>query len=470
MAPSTNKTYRIRSHSGSGKYLNVYGNDQVSANRNVCLWTLDTSAQAQKWNVMLVSTGVYKITTAIDSSYALNYYWTNGLGNPGNCDIYPHAGNADSTVEFIADANNPDVYEIRLTRSGTDLYLTADSSSTYITDNTNVSWKARNNDWSQKWKFEDINGNTDGELIYSNCHVLGFKGHGRCMNIYTSSIATDGSPISMYDWDNHTDQIWNLRQIGVDNSGATTFVLESGHGGLYLGYTGVSYHGYKSCNLTNNINNALIVAEIFDESRDIYLFRMNINGSNHYLTATAGTTGSRLIWFEGLRNSDQLWTFTTGTSHPQTHPSPTYNFAWPGSNSSLVNDGYDGIWRLYTDDPDITKDHDGVDIPVGNGYCYSMFDGTVVGINTSLSTPRGRYVMVKNDDYNIIALYQHLSSISVAIDDKINKGDIIGIIGGTGTSENQYPVHLHFEIQNVNTDTDTDDNNVRNTTDPLIYF
>ena len=165
-----------------------------------------------------------------------------------------------------------------------------------------------------------------------------------------------------------------------------------------------------------NINNALIVAEIFDASRDTYWFRMNINGSNHYLTATAGTSGSRLIWFEGLRNSDQLWTFTTGTSHPQTHPSPTYNFAWPGSHSSLVNDGYDGIWRLYTDDPDITKDHDGVDIPFGNGYCYSMFDGKVVGINTSLSSNRGRYVKVKNDDYNIIALYQHLSSISVAID------------------------------------------------------
>ena len=167
MAPSTSTTYRICSHAGSGKYLNVYGNDQVSANRNVCLWTLDTSAQAQKWNVMLVSTGVYKITTAIDSSYALNYYWTNGLGNPGNCDIYPHAGNADSTVEFIADANNPDVYEIRLTRSGTDLYLTADSSSTYITDNTNVSWKARNNDWSQKWKFEEVVGDFDDDSNYA---------------------------------------------------------------------------------------------------------------------------------------------------------------------------------------------------------------------------------------------------------------------------------------------------------------
>ena len=54
MAPSTNKTYRIRSHSGSGKYLNVYGNDQVSANRNVCLWSLDTSAKAQQWNVLQV--------------------------------------------------------------------------------------------------------------------------------------------------------------------------------------------------------------------------------------------------------------------------------------------------------------------------------------------------------------------------------------------------------------------------------
>ena len=41
MAPSTNKTYRICSHYGSGKYLNVYGNDQVSANRNVCLWSLE---------------------------------------------------------------------------------------------------------------------------------------------------------------------------------------------------------------------------------------------------------------------------------------------------------------------------------------------------------------------------------------------------------------------------------------------
>lgn len=465
MAPSTNKTYRIRSHSGSGKYLNVYGNDQVSANRNVCLWSLDTSAKAQQWNVLQVSTGVYKITTAIDSSYALNYYWSNGLGNPGNCDIYPHAGNADSTVEFITDANNPDVYEIRLTRSGTDLYLTADSSSTYITDNTNVSWKARNNDWSQKWKFEDINENPDGEIVHSNCHILGYNGHGRCINIYSNNAA-DGNNITLYNWDNNDDQCWTLEYYGIDSGGVNTYIIKSAHTGLYLGYTGANYYGLKSCNVTDNINNAIVTLDIMDSIHNSYRIKMNINGVMHYLTPWYGTSdsGARLIWYPSLKSYDQRWKFVAGTSHPYAHSSSNYEYGWPAANTALVNDGFDGLWRQYTTEPNVTRTHKGVDLscPYGADTCFSMFDGTVIRVNTSLSSDRGRYVEIVSDN-GVSALYQHLKSVNTTncvLNARISKGEAVGIIGGTGTNESSYGTHLHFEIKDSN----------NNYIDPLSYF
>lgn len=145
-----NEVYRLCSHAGTGDYLNVYGNETVSKNRDVCLWSLDKSADAQKWKITEQSTGK-KIMTALDERYALNYYWANGQGKPGNCDIYPHIGNdADSVVELSEVASASGVYTIKLAHYA--LYLTANGTG----DGAKVTWEPQRNTIAQQWKFEGV--------------------------------------------------------------------------------------------------------------------------------------------------------------------------------------------------------------------------------------------------------------------------------------------------------------------------
>ena len=424
--------------------LNIHGSNfaSLSENQDVTLWEFEDSRE-QNWEISSLSNGVF-IKSYFDNTFALNP-WRSGTN--WKCDVLPYASNQyDAKVDIIPYGS---YYKIRLTNYNT-RYLTAGGSA----DGSSVFWSETDYGDYQLWEIidPDSTGGNSGNISYDSCHILGFKGHGSCLNIYTSTTASNGSPISMYSWDNHNDQIWTLRQLGVND-----YVLESKHTGLYLGYTGATYEGYKSCNITNNINNAHIVAEPVDQSRNIYRFKMNINGSYHYLTATAGTTGSRLVWFNGIRNSDQMWMFVSGTSHPYSHPSPTYNFAWPASNGALVTDGYNGLWRLYTTLPNVTRNHAGIDTQAGTNKCYSMFAGKVIEVQKTLSSNRGRYVKVRSNDNQYVALYQHLASTQLDVDDDVSKGSEIGVIGGTGTAEDTYDVHLHFEINN-------------GTEDPLIYF
>lgn len=150
MAYTINELYRLRSHAGTGDYLNVYGNETVSKNRDVCLWSLDAVANAQKWIITEQSAGK-KIITALDERYALNYHWANGQGKPGNCDIYPHVGNdADSVVELSEVPLATGVYTIKLAHYA--LYLTADD----VGNRAKVTWELKNNTKSQQWKFESV--------------------------------------------------------------------------------------------------------------------------------------------------------------------------------------------------------------------------------------------------------------------------------------------------------------------------
>ena len=146
----TNAVYRLRSHAGTGDYLNVYGNETVSKNRDVWLWSLDTYADAQKWKITGQSAGK-KIMTALDESYALNYYWASGQGKAGNCDIYPHIGNdADSVVELAEMPSASGVYTIKLAHYA--LYLTANGTG----DGAKVTWEPKSNTITQQWKFETV--------------------------------------------------------------------------------------------------------------------------------------------------------------------------------------------------------------------------------------------------------------------------------------------------------------------------
>lgn len=147
MAYSLDTPYYFTSHSGTGKCLNVYGNEQVSNNRNVCLWTKDTGT-AQSWSIKQFSGGL-KIVSNLNQSYALNYYWSSGQGNAGNCDIYPQEGNdTDSCVTVLTMSGTNEIYKFKL--KNYNLYLTA----TGTTDNADVRWEPlANSGTAQLWKL-----------------------------------------------------------------------------------------------------------------------------------------------------------------------------------------------------------------------------------------------------------------------------------------------------------------------------
>lgn len=154
MAYEMNKTYALFSHGGAGRCLTVYGGT-ASNNQNVCLLR-KVGSSAQNWMIKAFGSNL-KIVTGINQNYALNYYWSSGKGNPGNCDIYPQSGN-DTDSSIVLEAVCCDVYRIKLKNYG--LYLTAKGDS----DSADVRWERRAtaSTWEEKelapqlWRISDL--------------------------------------------------------------------------------------------------------------------------------------------------------------------------------------------------------------------------------------------------------------------------------------------------------------------------
>lgn len=153
MAYQLNKSYLLFSHGGTGQCLTVYGG-AANNNQNVCLFR-KVGTSAQSWTIKAFGSNL-KIVTGLNQNYALNYYWSAGQGNPGNCDIYPQAGNdADSCI--VLEAVSTDVYRIKL--KNYNLYLTAKGTG----DSADIRWEAPVSLWSsdyslrapQQWRILD---------------------------------------------------------------------------------------------------------------------------------------------------------------------------------------------------------------------------------------------------------------------------------------------------------------------------
>lgn len=151
MAYELGTTYQLFSHCGTGLCLGVSGGT-VANNKNVCIQTKNSNNQ-QKWIVKAFGSNL-KIVSCLNQNYALNYYWSAGQGNAGNCDIYPQSGNdADSSV--VLEPVATDVYRIKL--KNYNLYLTAKGTGA----NADVRWEAPisstnyNLRLPQEWRFLD---------------------------------------------------------------------------------------------------------------------------------------------------------------------------------------------------------------------------------------------------------------------------------------------------------------------------
>ena len=92
--------------------------------------------------------------------------------------------------------------------------------------------------------------------------------------------------------------------------------------------------------------------------------------------------------------------------------------------------------------------HEAVDIaaPIGTEVKCAM-DGTVKSITTSVL--RGTEVIIAHEN-GTKTVYSLLGSdVSVSVDQKIKKGDVIGKIAETGTFEKHKGPHLHLEMLNA---------------------
>lgn len=92
----------------------------------------------------------------------------------------------------------------------------------------------------------------------------------------------------------------------------------------------------------------------------------------------------------------------------------------------------------------ITKErklHNGIDLKSKSGEpVYATADGQVV--TSELREKRGHYIIIKhNNTYS--TGFAHLESRSVAVGDKVVKGQVIGKVGSSGVST---APHLHYEV------------------------
>ena len=134
-------------------------------------------------------------------------------------------------------------------------------------------------------------------------------------------------------------------------------------------------------------------------------------------------------------------------------------FTWPIQGSALLTTAFNewycpfGVWYQHTN---------GVDLARNAKYTteiYAAADGVVSGVGYGNSS--GNYVIINHgrsyvDGATYISNYYHLKSYCVKKGDVVVKGQLIGIMGTTGSSTG---VHLHLGLQR---------NNIQ--VDPLLYI
>jgi murein DD-endopeptidase MepM/ murein hydrolase activator NlpD len=114
----------------------------------------------------------------------------------------------------------------------------------------------------------------------------------------------------------------------------------------------------------------------------------------------------------------------------------------PISNKDLTRTASGFGWRIHPIYK-ISKFHYGMDFtaPLGTEV-YVTGNGTVTDVVTS-QRGFGKHIVVDHG-FGYTTTYAHLNSFNVRVGQKVQRGDIIGFVGNSGTSVAN---HLHYEIK-----------------------
>ena len=159
-------TYKITSHSGSGRPLNVATTSTISGRTNVNIWN-DTGSNDQKWSIVSLGSG-QQVKSMNNTRYMLN-----ANTSTWNCDVY--TSNSDTYVNFVPLGSG--LYRIQLDSDKTK-YLTAEGTAS----GSNVKWAALNSSSNaQKWQITEVStssgsgssGATDAAKLQSEFQKVG---------------------------------------------------------------------------------------------------------------------------------------------------------------------------------------------------------------------------------------------------------------------------------------------------------
>lgn len=116
----------------------------------------------------------------------------------------------------------------------------------------------------------------------------------------------------------------------------------------------------------------------------------------------------------------------------------------PVLNATLYKDYY-GDELVYNSTLKQWETHNGIDLQVANGSkVYSILDGKIKNIYSNVL--EGTVVVVEHAD-GLTSCYGSLSDdIDVEVGDFISRGDEIGSVSSSATSEIDAGAHLHFSM------------------------
>ncbi len=103
---------------------------------------------------------------------------------------------------------------------------------------------------------------------------------------------------------------------------------------------------------------------------------------------------------------------------------------------------YTPVKGMITNHFNTQEKHYGVDLATASKeHILAIADGTVILVDYSMTS--GHVVSIQHAD-NLISTYRHASVVFKAVGDKVKAGEVIALVGNTGTLSTG--VHLHLEM------------------------
>lgn len=97
---------------------------------------------------------------------------------------------------------------------------------------------------------------------------------------------------------------------------------------------------------------------------------------------------------------------------------------------------------VITEHFDPENKHFGIDLATKpNEHILAVAPGTIIRVDYSMTT--GNTISIQHRD-NLVSTYRHASSIYKKVGDKVASGEVIGVVGSTGSMSTG--IHLHLEL------------------------